>query len=173
LFLLAATLGVHQAAAQEVVAPAVSSRVRAADRKAAVLLAAGRERSATFRTLIETLAGSDLVVYVETRQLTLPGQLQLVSATPGGRYVRVSVKVMGLENDLLEWLAHELWHAVELAGAPQVRDQASLLRFFEEVGGGSRAGGSVEMETRKAQEIQSRILTELRRGTSSRAPVKH
>lgn len=53
---------------------------------------------------------------------------------------------------------------MELAGAPEVRDRAGLLRFYERIGGGFRAGGTVEMETVKAQETQATVLNELRRG---------
>lgn len=159
---LAATCSVTCAYAQQSPTPGAASRLRASDEKAAALLQAGIARSATFRLLVETLDQSDLVVYVETRQLTLPGQLQFMSATPGGRYVRVSVRPMGLDNELVPWLAHELWHAVEIAGAPEVRDGASLLRFYERIGGGFRAGGTMEMETVRAQETQATVLDELR-----------
>jgi len=62
------------------------------------------------------------------------------------------------------WLAHELWHAVEIAGAPEVRDRASLLRLYQRIGEGFRAGGRMEMETQRAQATQATVLNELRRG---------
>ncbi len=103
-------------------------------------------------------------MYVEARQLpTLPSQLQLVGANPNARYVMVSVRVQGLDNGLVPWLAHELWHAVEIAGAPEVRDATSLRRFYERIGGSFRAGGIVQLETSKAQDIQITVLDEMRR----------
>jgi hypothetical protein len=141
-----------------------SSRLRPVDAKSAGLLRAGCERSRTFRMLVERIEASDLIVHVEARHQALPGQLQFVSANPGGRYIRVSVRVLGLDDDLIPWLGHELWHAVEIAGAPEVRDRDSLRRFFERIGGGSRVGGAIEMETVKAQETQATVLGELRRG---------
>jgi hypothetical protein len=163
--LLAAALGAHEVFAQDLVASGATSRLRALDENSAHLLQAGNARSATFRLLTQTIERSDLVVYVDTRPLTLPGQLQFVAATPGGRYVRVSVRVPGLDNDLLPWLAHELWHAVEIAGAPDVRDRVSLLRFYERIPGGFRTGGAAKMEvveTVKAQKIRTAVLHELR-----------
>jgi hypothetical protein len=77
--------------------------------------------------------------------------------------VRVSVREMRVDNDLLPWLAHELWHATEIAGAPEIRDQASLLKFYERGGGGFQAAGGVQMETVRAQETQEVVLRELRR----------
>jgi hypothetical protein len=159
---LTATCSISGVYAQSSPTPGAASRLRASDAKADALLQAGIARSATFRRLVETIDRSDLVVYVETRQLTLPGRLQFMSATPGGRYVRVSVRPMGIDNDLVPWLAHELWHAVEIAGAPEVRDRASLLRFYERIGGGFRAGGRMEMETVTAQKTQETVLHELR-----------
>lgn len=163
--LVATSLGAPAVFAQDAVAPRVASRLRALDQRSAALLQAGNARSATFRLLSEAIERSDLVVYVETRPLPLPGQLQFVSAMPGGRYLRVSVRVPGVDNDLLPWLAHELWHAVEIAGAPEVRDPVSLLHFYEHLPGGFRTGGTAKMEvveTVKAQKIRTTVLDELR-----------
>jgi hypothetical protein len=139
---------------------ATFSRLRPAGRKAEALLSAGIAGSATFRQLVEAIERSDLVVYVETRTLRLPGQLQLVAASPGCRHLRVSIRVPGLDAELTAWLAHELWHAVEIAGAGEVRDQASLLRFYQRAGAGGRADATVE--TGQAQETWTRVLSELR-----------
>jgi hypothetical protein len=162
--ILVAGVGDPAAFGQESPAVTAISRVRPVDRKAAALLEAGNARSATFRLITQTLEQSDLFVYVETCTLTLPGQLQFVSAKPGARYVRVSVRQMGIDNDLIPWLAHELWHATEIAGAPEVRDRAGLLRLYARIGHSMRANGGVEAETVKAQETQESVLRELRRG---------
>ena len=162
--LLAAALGAHEVFAQDAVAPSATSRLRAPDEKSAALLQAGNARSATFRRLTQVIERSDLVVYVQTHQLNLPGQLQFVSATPGGRYLRVSVRVPGLDNDLVPWLAHELWHAVEVAGAPEIKDGVSLVRYYERLHGGFRAGGTakmVRMETVQAQKSRTMVFSEL------------
>ena len=71
----------------------------------------------------------------------------------------------GLDNELLPWLAHALWHAVEIAGAPEVRDQVSLVRFYARIPGGFRTGSTAKMEvveTVKAQKIRTTVLNELR-----------
>jgi hypothetical protein len=103
---------------------------------------------------------SDLIVYVETRAIQVPGQLQLVAATPGCRHVRISVRTPGLDTEMVVWLGHELWHAVELAGAPDVRDQVSLLHFYEHMGN----GGSLETtaESIKSQHVWTTVLREAR-----------
>lgn len=166
---LAGAVGASPIAAQESSAAGATSRLRAVDDKAASLLRSGVERSPTIRRLVDAIEQSDLVVYVETGRLRLPAQLQFVSATPAGRYLRVSVRVMGLDNDLLPSLAHELQHAVEIAGAPEVRNQATLRQLYEEIGGGFRVGGMMQMETRAALDTQQVVLDELRGARTVRA----
>lgn len=136
-------------------------RVRPLDSKAAALLEAGRARSATFRHLLDTLERSDLVVHVEACELRAAGRFQFVVASPGGRYVRVSIRRFGTENELLPALAHELWHAVEIANVPDVRCQASLEVFYRRVGWTQRADYGVDAETAEAQHIQTVVLREL------------
>jgi hypothetical protein len=67
------------------------------------------------------------------------------------RHVRVSIRVPGNDTKETARLAHELWHAVEVAGAPDVRDQASVQRFYDRIGDGGRYSSVVE--TAKAEEI--------------------
>ena len=135
-------------------------RVRAADTKAAFLLAAGLSRSATFRSLVKAIEESDLVVYVETRPLKIPGRMQLLAATSVCRHIRVSIQTPGLDDDLVAWLGHELTHAVEVAGAPDVRDQAGLRRLYQRIGRADRYGD--EVESAAAQETWKRVLNEMR-----------
>jgi hypothetical protein len=169
----AAVIGVPQVFAQEGGAPGVAlqgpetaaavSRVRGADPGARAILVAGMARSASFRALVEALEGSDLIIYVETRALKLSGQLQFVGANPGGRYVRISVRVPGREDELIAWLAHELRHAVEIAQAPEVRSQASLTALYRRIGSFNISGR--EVETEQAVATQLRVLSELGNGS--------
>jgi hypothetical protein len=158
---LLAIVGVQQAYAQDGSASPEPSRLRPMDRKAAGLLEAGKFRSATFRRLADSLERSDLIVWVATGHLQRPGQLQFIAATPRSRCVRVAVRLPGLENGLVSTLAHELQHAVEIAGASEIRDQASLRRFYERIGEGRPAGVGVEVETAAAQRIGMKVLNEL------------
>jgi len=136
-------------------------RLRAADAKAAALVAAGMARSTTFRELVQTIEHSDLVVYVETRPfLRVPGQMQLLAATTGCRHVRVSVRTPGLDTELVAWLAHELTHAVEVATAPGVRDQAGLRRLYQRIGRAGRDGD--DAESGAAEEIWTKVVHEMR-----------
>lgn len=136
------------------------SRLRGIDAGARAVLSAGLARSATFRALARTLENSDVIVYIETRPLARSGQLQFVRATNAARYLRVALHVPGREEDLVGWLAHELWHAVEIAQARAVTSQAGLSRFYRSIGTFSLSG--TEVETEHARTVQARVVEEWR-----------
>jgi hypothetical protein len=158
--LLAAAAAGQPVWGQEAGPAASGSRLRAADPKAARLLSAGAALSPTFRSIMDALEHSDLIVYVETRPLRLPGQLQFVAATPVCRHVRISIRAPGLDTEQIAWLAHELWHAVEIARASDVRDQAGLRHLYERLGDGGRYADS--MESGMAQGVWTKVLYEVR-----------
>jgi hypothetical protein len=139
---------------------AIPAGVRGADESARSLLATGLARSRTFRSIVDEIQRSDVIVYVEVRPLALPGRLQLVAASNVCRFLRVSIRKPGLPTDQVAWLAHELWHAVEIARAPEVREARSLRKLYERIGGAERYGDSAESGA--AQEVWSRVLAELR-----------
>jgi len=157
---LAALVAASGASAQAGPPGAAETRLRAADRLAAILLETGQARSATFGELAAVIERSDLIVYVETRPGRLPGQLQFVAATPTCRFLRVSVRTPGLPREQIAWLAHELRHAVEIAGAPEIREQASLRRYYERAGDGGRYGNHAESPA--AQAAGLRVSIEMR-----------
>jgi hypothetical protein len=147
------------ASPQEASRTELSSRLRAADAKAASLLQIGLARSATFRMVSDAIEHSDVLVYVEARPMRSPAELHFLAAASGCRHLRVSVRVPDRDADLVAWLAHELWHAAEIAGAPEVVDQSSLLRFYERIGHVSRRNATAE--TGKAQETWAKVLGEV------------
>jgi hypothetical protein len=135
--------------------------LRAVNRGAAALLQAGSARSSTFRALAAAIDRSDLIVYVDARPAALPGSLQLVAATPACRFVRVLVRTPGLPSEQVAWLAHELRHAVEIAEAPEIRDQDSLRRYYQHVGDGGRYTDRAESSAAQAAWLE--VLLEMRR----------
>lgn len=97
----------------------------------------GMERSATFRGLVESLRGSDLIVYASS-ELTMPmpivGEIHFLTTAGTHRYLRVLIRA-----DLSPWeraamLAHELQHAREIAEAPWVWDVATMDQYYEVIG---------------------------------------
>ena len=89
------------------------------------------------------MADSDLIVYVSRTPLdgTLCGALRFVGAgANGGRYLLIELND-GRGDDLdalsdrlagIATLAHELQHALEVAGATDVQDLASFEAFYGE-----------------------------------------
>lgn len=108
--------------------------VRAVDPKAADLLEQGAARSTTIRSLLDALERSDVVAYVGTASLSGPGGLQFMSASRTCRFVRITINNSDTDVRLLAALGHELQHAVEIAGAPEVRDVDALVRYYQQHG---------------------------------------
>lgn len=130
------------------------------------LVADGAERSATFSSLVDRLNDSDLVVYVEYAYWWsehVDGCVTFISAAGGRRYVRVRIRWPLPRPRQLAMLGHELQHAVEIAGAPDVVDQASLARFYRRGGSGTdwNFGRGVRFDTHDAVVTGLRVVKEL------------
>jgi hypothetical protein len=115
----------------------VGKRLRGLSPKANEVIAHGTKRSATFRTLVDTISKSDLVVYLETTKRLpagLDGRLMFLTAAGGVRYLHVQItSELGLDQ-LVAIAAHEFQHAVEVAAHPEVHDAASLASLYQRIG---------------------------------------
>ncbi len=136
--------------------------VRAVDARIGRALADGLQRSATLARLVVALDRSDVIVYVESDlrlPMTLAGRM-LLAATPGGtRYLRIQIARSAGGDDLIAIIGHELRHALEVADAPEVRDEASLIALYQAIG---RAGqGAHRYDTVAAQHAGRQVRTEL------------
>jgi hypothetical protein len=160
---LAMTIAVSAEAAGQDAEQAAVRHFRPTTRAAAAYLEAGKARSATFRELVAAIEQSDLAVYIQALPVGRVGQLQFVSAAGGLRYVWITVRIQGTDDDVVPILAHELTHAVEIAQAPGVKDAASLLRLYERLGRSSKSLVSARVETVNAQRTQDTVARELRR----------
>jgi hypothetical protein len=126
------------------------------------LLQLGARRSATFAQLRDRLASSDLIVYVQAVQdlpFRLNGRLAFINSTPTKRYLRIDVRATLGQHDLLATIAHELQHAVEIAGATDVRDVDSMIGFYRRIGLSRRA--VTGFETDAARSTEFRVKSEL------------
>jgi hypothetical protein len=149
--------------------PAVADRHRSPERhvrstqpRTEQLLELGSRRSPTFADLRATLEASDVIVYVQTvpdLRPTLDGRLVFLTSTGRHRYLRIDVRNSLTLNDLLSAIAHELQHAVEIAGAVDVRDASSMGSFFERIGVSRSA--RTRFDTRAAREAGARVKAEL------------
>jgi hypothetical protein len=61
------------------------------------------------------------------------------------RFLRVSVRKPGLVTEQIAWLAHELWHAVEIARVPEVREPESLRGLYERIGARQSEGCRISL----------------------------
>ncbi len=130
-----------------------SSRgVRASTPVAQAIIDDAIDRSPTIRSLVDDLSQSDLIVYVDVRhdRPSLEGRTRLVEATASARYVRVDIYAKLAPARRAEVLAHELWHALEIANASDVRDDAGMRELFGRIGW--RAGDRYETDAAVAVE---------------------
>jgi hypothetical protein len=127
----------------------------------------GLRRSPTFATLVGELAQSNLIIHVET-SLELPrgmgGMLRFVTAVGSVRYVRVSIAPHLTSHALVAMIGHELQHAVEIARAPEVTDQAGIARLYGRIG--FPCAKPLRFDTLAAIRVLTQVLGELRHAPS-------
>jgi hypothetical protein len=131
------------------------------------LIQQGLARSMTLQTLTEHLEQAGVIVFISYNH-QLPamtaGRTRLIAATAGWRYLSTELGDHYGRVDLLSLLAHELQHAVEIADAPDVVDEASLIALYRRIGADTGRGaleGSLWFETQGAIEIGRRVSSEL------------
>ncbi len=100
------------------------------------LLQCGLEKSPTIRRLAAALEATDVVVLLELRNdmKVGSGELRLMTAAAGVRRLLVRIDARNPLPDRLKWLGHELQHALEVASAPEVRDNAAMVHLFTRIG---------------------------------------
>ncbi len=138
-------------------------RTRAANDRAWQLIEGGLTRSETIRHLVRQLEQSDLIVVVDVCRVTPPalGDTRIVAAADGVRFLRIRVTATAAKADQLVVLGHELRHAVEIAEAPDVRDDDGQRKLGQRLGWSSPSGHAYETEpTIKAGDA---VRMELRR----------
>jgi hypothetical protein len=147
--------------------------VRASDPLAADVLQRAAAESPTVANLIAQLDQSDLIVNIVTGRLpdSVNGHTRIAAATPVARYIRVTLRIPGATPRLIATLGHELRHAVEIAGMPDVRDEASLAAEYRRVGTAMAREGF--FETAAAVETGRQVARELAqaRRSTPRVPV--
>ncbi len=111
--------------------------IRSGSADVRALLDLGYARSATFRSMVDRLERSSVIVYVRFARCAgrVPACLHYLGERNSDRYVRITIdRVAGCEAKLCCLLAHELRHAVELADAPQARTHSDVRRLLADIG---------------------------------------
>jgi hypothetical protein len=154
------------AAGQDAAQPAVyvlssESRVRCLDQEARHLVEAAVAASPTVARMLTDLQRTDLIVGIETEpfQKKTKGDTRILGATAATRLLRVRIRIPGAQSDLMTVLGHELQHTLELAAAPQVRDEATLRAHYLQIGYARMQDGYYETEA--ALETGRRVAVEV------------
>lgn len=137
-------------------------RVRTMNPRIQSLLAEGMRRSTTFARLISALNQTDVIVYLEPvvdLPTTVSGRLLLLPLAGGQRYLRVQLRADMTPNETIALIGHELRHALEVADAQDVRDEASLIELYRRIG--SPGGGMHTYDTAAAQTTGRVVRSEL------------
>ena len=136
-------------------------RVRALTPRMADVLQAGARRSPTFLRLLRALQQKDVIVQIldEPTLRSTPAQLLIVPVGSGTRFVRVQVGNRRGGDDLVALVGHELFHALEIAREPNVRDPATLQALYRRIGFGTNR--VLQYDTDAAIMMERRIRREL------------
>lgn len=160
------------------IAPAASSQpadvsqephLRTTERRLRSLIDEGMRNSPTFRSLVDRLTASDVVVYLQTEPRWpnhVDGRLTFASAAGGYRYVVVRLRDQHSRLRMLALIAHELRHAVEVADTPAIVDGVSFAREYRRLGYMTRARADTAdaFDTEAAVNAGYQVLAELQPG---------
>ena len=146
--------------------PAPVPRARPLSENAADLLEEARERSSIVAALLDELEATDVIVYVtDVVSPSVNGPLShMVYLTNDAvsRYLLVRIDHWRVSpSERIALLGHELQHALEVAGAPDVRDSLGLKRLYKRIGWESQKD---RFESEAAKAVGHRVRSELQRG---------
>jgi hypothetical protein len=151
------------AAIAETLLAADNRRLRAATPRVLALITEGIRRSRTFAGLVADLHQTNVIVYVET-SMGLPndvaGRILFASAAGDQRYLRVQLRATMPRDTMISVIAHELRHALEVAGEHTVVTDKALEAFYRRVGDSPHAGGGYDTEAARAAQrlVRSELI---------------
>ena len=125
-----------------------------------------RRRSPQVRELIDRLERLDVTVYIRARnfdQLDLEGRIAMLAGRTSHRYLVIELACGRTMLSQMATLAHELFHATEIAARPWVVDPDSLAALYRRIGvqTGDHAGRQ-SFETTAAAAAGAQTRRELR-----------
>lgn len=156
---LTGTGGATFAAASD---PAYSDRVRTSNADIAALIQQANERSKTFRGLIDAIAATDGIVFIEPGTCGRGMRACFVTVTKPGpnRMLWVKVDLRGIDCDLMGLIGHELQHTVEVLGDPRITTGTDMYFFYRYNPDGR--SGSPAFETDAAIKTGEAVRAEVR-----------
>jgi hypothetical protein len=124
------------------------------------VIAEGLCGSATFRTLVDTIQRSDVIVYVSMKWLgdrRLRGRLDFLTATATDRVLRAVFSFPLDRETRIAVLGHELQHAVEVAVAPDIRTRGAFAAHYRAHGRPVRIESGYDTDAARRVELQIRV----------------
>jgi hypothetical protein len=142
------------------------------------VIADATRRSPTFRSLVDRIEQSDVIVYVNCHHfatLSLEGRTYLVPNPSHARYVFVEITCPAPYLSSIAIVAHELRHAVEIASAASAVDIPSLDRLFSQIGFLTCEPDRTrrQYETREAIDTAARVRSEFLRAEAQTGMTVH
>lgn len=136
--------------------------VRPSDARSQALVRSAAASSPTVAALLDSLETTDVIVLLQSpmARFGFAGDLRFLSATGGRRYVAVRVSAEQPPRDQIAILGHELQHAAEVAGAPEVTSGSALAGLMRGIGRRSLGGA---FETDAAVEVTRQVRKEVMR----------
>jgi hypothetical protein len=146
-------------------AAAQTANVRIVDRALNTLFEVGLAQSPTLDALVTELNAAPILVFADCN-MQMPSRigarLNLLTSVGQTRYVRVRVDCALAPRHQIALLAHEIQHALEIAGRPDVLDEEDMESFYEQIGFATlRDSSHTRMETTAAIDVQQRVTEEL------------
>ena len=139
--------------------------VRAESPDVRALIADTATHSPTFRSLVQTIDASDVIVYVRVRMFAtqaLDGRIGFLATRVGVRFLAIELACPRSPWIQMATLAHELQHAAEIASAPWVVGAVTLAQYYGTIGERVNGDGNgVAFETDAARAIGARVRHEL------------
>ena len=140
------------------------SRVRSNSPVIRRLIQLGLEHSPTFRDLSERINASNGIAFVQEGRCSRGVRACVISLTPAGSGRILWIRVDGRRSDgeVLESIAHELQHAVEVFSESAVVDWTTMYMFFSRIG--ARRGNDA-FETAEAVRVGMAVRDEVGRAS--------
>ena len=163
--LLVLLAAVRPAAASGLTVDGMAFHIRTTDARLRSLIDEGVRTSPTFRSIVDRLIGSDVIVLLQcdpTASAQVDGRLTFASKAGGFRYVIVRLRHQRNRLQFIGLLAHELRHAVEVADTSAIVDSLSLAREYGRIGYVRRATPeATSFDTDAAIEAGYQVVAEI------------
>ena len=144
--------------------PTGEVRLRPQDARLEAVLKEGAARSATFKSLVDRIESSNVIVYISLNPImkrSLSGMLTWMTKTGNYRYVRASISTDLAFDQMIATVAHELQHAVEVIDDETVTNEKTLIALYQRIGHQNSASSPTRWETTAAQQAGFQVRREL------------